>query len=798
MIPEIFGIAPHVVGLVVVIFAMVVVFVTERLPVDVTAMGVLLLLILGGYVSATEAFTGFSSPVVVVMVCTLFVATALRMTGVSDAAARWIQRYAGSHERRAIAVVMVVSALLSGFMNNVSAAALLMPAVAVLSHETEIPPSRLFIPLAFSVSLGGMMTLIGTPPNILAAELLMRSGMGQISFFHFMPYGLVALTLGVLFMSLYGYTLLPVRKTQRRTRRISDLRSLYRLQDRLFSVRVPEHASCDGRSLAELRFGSLIGGVVVTIIRGGRKVLSPKAAERIHERDVLLVRGSPDRFSEIQALQGLRIEDPPEDIVSSIENAGQMVKFGIREVHTETRLLLLRDILRSTGIIPLAVQRPIEPHPWETHPPSWFLDSVVHKGDTVLGCIAMRFYEDSPLMDIDLEEIDGGRSVLRNTLYTITIQPGGWSGAPLHRLAHETKLHILALITPTNSIEWLDVPVLLPSGESGPSRLTADHVLREGERYLVSGSVVEARTKEVLSGLTFEAEAEPSELESEEVGMVELILTPRSEFIGKTLADLHFREKYDCQVLALWRDGKPHLSLSSSLPLLYGDALLVQGPLKNMPVLAKDPDFLLLSEHRKASPLSSKSFFSILALFLLMFIPLFAGIPVHEAAFMSACLVIFSGAVSMEQAYREIDWRVVFLLALMIPLGHAVERMIAVDSVMPIIGQLSETIPPIGMAALFMILASIISQAIDSSVAVIFLGPIAVALGQRYGTSPHLLVLAVAFGSSLAFMLPTSSRSNLLVTGAGGYRAADFFRVGLPFTIVAGMGILGMLALLAV
>jgi di/tricarboxylate transporter len=400
-------------------------------------------------------------------------------------------------------------------------------------------------------------------------------------------------------------------------------------------------------------------------------------------------------------------------------------------------------------------------------------------------------------MDLDLEEVESARTALKSAVYTISIEPGGWAGAPLHRLAHETKLSILGLITPTNSIEWLDVPVLLPSGESGASRLTADHVLREGERYLVSGAVEEARRKEVLSSLTFEAEAAPSELESEEVGMVELILTPRSEFIGKTLADLHFREKYDCQVLALWRDGKPHLSLSSSLPLLYGDALLVQGPLKSMPVLAKDPDFLLLSEHRKAPPLSVKSCFSILALLLLMFLPLATGIPVHEAAFMSACLVIFSGAIGMEQVYREIDWRVVFLLALIIPLGHAVERMIAVDSVVPMLAHLSHAIPPLGMAALFMIAGSVVSQAIDSSVAVIFLGPVAIALGQRYGTSPHLLLLAVTFGSSLAFMLPTSSRSNLLVSGAGGYRAADFFRVGLPFTVVVGMGVLGMLALLA-
>jgi di/tricarboxylate transporter len=394
--------------------------------------------------------------------------------------------------------------------------------------------------------------------------------------------------------------------------------------------------------------------------------------------------------------------------------------------------------------------------------------------------------------------VDYPRGSLQSSVFTITIDPGGWSGAPLHRLAHETKLSILGLISPKGSIEWLDVPVLLPSGETGASRLTADHVLREGERYLVSGSVEEARKKEIISGLTFEAEAASSDLESEEVGMVELILTPRSEFIGRTLADLHFREKYDCQVLALWRDGKPHLSLSSSLPLLYGDALLVQGPLRNMPVLAKDPDFLLLSEHRRAPPLSTKSFFAIAALLMLMFVPLLTGLSVHEAAFMSACLAIFSGAISMEQVYREIDWRVVFLLALMIPLGHAVERMIAVDSIMPLLAQLSQMIHPLGMAALFMMLGSLVSQTIDSSVAVIFLGPIALALGQRYGASPHLFLLAVTFGSSLAFMLPTSSRSNLLVTGAGGYKASDFLRVGLPFTIVVGLGLLGMLALLAV
>jgi di/tricarboxylate transporter len=197
-----------------------------------------------------------------------------------------------------------------------------------------------------------------------------------------------------------------------------------------------------------------------------------------------------------------------------------------------------------------------------------------------------------------------------------------------------------------------------------------------------------------LATLSLEAEAASAELESSDVGIVELILTPRSEFIGKTLADLHFREKYECQVLALWRDGKPHLSLSSSLPLVYGDALLVQGPRAKLPVLAKDPDFLLLSEHRSAPRLSRKSVYSLGALLLLMFLPIVTGMPVHEAAFLSACVVVFTGAITTEQAYREIEWRVVFLLALIIPLGGAVEQFATLTPVMNAMKEVSGAVPP--------------------------------------------------------------------------------------------------------
>jgi di/tricarboxylate transporter len=363
----------------------------------------------------------------------------------------------------------------------------------------------------------------------------------------------------------------------------------------------------------------------------------------------------------------------------------------------------------------------------------------------------------------------------------------------LHRLAHETKLAILGRIVNNGEVEWLDVPVIHPGGEVSGAMLSADHVIREGEVYIVSGSLEEARRKASVGSLVLEGEAATDELESADVGIVELVLTPRSEYIGKTLADLHFREKFDCQVLALWRDGKAQMSLSSSLPLMYGDALLVQGARTSLQVLAKEPDFLLLSEHRQTPKLSIKSAFALIALFMLMFTPLVTGMAVHEAAFISACVCVFCGAITMEQVYREIDWRVVFLLALIIPLGQAVGHVTSGDAAAHALADVASATPEVILLLAFLFMGSVLSQVIDSSVAVIFLGPIAIGLGKYVGGNPLNLLMAVTLGSSLAFMLPTSCRSNMLVTGAGGYRVADFLRVGIPFTIVVGLALLAAL-----
>jgi di/tricarboxylate transporter len=156
---------------------MVALFLTERLPVDLTAFLGLVFLIFAGYVSPSEAFEGFASPAVITMLSIFIVSAALLHTGLADRVADGIRRVIGDREIPLTVALMVVAGVLSSFMNNIAATAVLMPAVAALGARARISPARLFMPLAFGAILGGTMTLVGTPPNILAGEMLSERGL---------------------------------------------------------------------------------------------------------------------------------------------------------------------------------------------------------------------------------------------------------------------------------------------------------------------------------------------------------------------------------------------------------------------------------------------------------------------------------------------------------------------------------------------------------------------------------------------------------------------------------------------
>ena len=195
--------------------AAVVLFVTEWVRVDLVALIVLVSLAFTGLITPVQAISGFSNPAVITVWAVFILSGGLARTGVAGMLGRQVLRLAGDSESRLIMVIMLTAASLSAFMNNVGVAALLLPVVMDISRQTRRPPSKLLIPLAFSSLLGGLMTLIGTPPNILVTASLEEHGLEPFRFFDFTPVGIAVVIAGIAYMSLVGRKILPSRNPAR-------------------------------------------------------------------------------------------------------------------------------------------------------------------------------------------------------------------------------------------------------------------------------------------------------------------------------------------------------------------------------------------------------------------------------------------------------------------------------------------------------------------------------------------------------------------------------------------------------
>jgi di/tricarboxylate transporter len=253
-----------------VLLAAIALFASGRLRLDVVALLALLALALAGVLEVAEALAGFADPVVLMIAGLFIVGDGLFQTGVAARMARLPARVAGDSEVRLIAAVMLIVALLSAFMSSTGAVAVMIPAVMGLAWERGISPSRLLIPLAVASLLGGMLTLIGTPPNIVVSNQLAAAGRTPFGFFSFTPVGLVMLVVGVAFTLLVGRRLLPERRgaaADAASTTVGELAGSYRLPETLARVRVPAGSPLVGQRLDEADLRGRFGVTVVDIRR---------------------------------------------------------------------------------------------------------------------------------------------------------------------------------------------------------------------------------------------------------------------------------------------------------------------------------------------------------------------------------------------------------------------------------------------------------------------------------------------------------------------------------------------------
>lgn len=567
----------------VIIAAAVVLFATEKIRVDLIALLVLLTLRLTGLVTAREAFAGFASPAVITVWAVYIVSGGLFRTGVADFLGRRIVRVAGSSEPRLVVVIMLTCGGLSAFMNNIGAAAVLLPAVVSISRQAKIPLSKLLIPLSFSSLLGGNMTLIGTPPNILATSILNEHGLNTFKFFDFFPTGVIVFGSGIVYMALIGRRLLPARES-------AEQRQAVALREYICDVNVPPDSPLVGKSLMESLLGAEYDLTVVAVNRGD------ETAHVLH-RDTL-----------IEPNDTLTLKGPAESLLRA---------------QSELRLRL-----------------DAEPH-------------------------------------IELADLD-------------------------------------------------------------------------------------------MDGTT----------------LIEATLSPGSAMIGRSLRGAHFRDQFGYTALAIWRHGTTLTEKLRDVRLQFGDALLLQGPRRRLQTLQEGGEFLVLEPLDIEPRRRKKALLSVAIMLLVLLLATFVGLQISTAMVIGAVLMVLTRCLTMDEAYKSIEWRSIFLIAGMLPLGTAMASTGTARFLAELIVDVVGSLGPVAVLAGIYLLGALITQPMSNAAATVLMVPIAIDVAVGIGASPQAFALATVIGTSTSFLTPVGHQANVLVFGPGGYKFTDFTRVGVLLNLV--------------
>jgi di/tricarboxylate transporter len=296
--------------------ATVAAFASDRIRLDLVALLSMLALAISGVLTPAQALAGFAAPLTLMIAGLFVVGEGLFRTGVADRLGDLLARIAGRGRTRLLAATMLIAAVLSAFLSSTGTVAVLLPVVAGLARRARMAPSRLLMPLAFGSLLGGMLTLIGTPPNLVVADQLRAAGREPFGFFAFTPVGLTMLAVGVAYMLLIGRRLLPDHEVEGEddATTLRDLAAAYDLDRRLHAVRVPAASSLAGRTLAEEDLRHLYGVTVVAIeseAGDGRTVRRAEPTALVRADDVLILLATEADLERLRDASGVVLADEP-------------------------------------------------------------------------------------------------------------------------------------------------------------------------------------------------------------------------------------------------------------------------------------------------------------------------------------------------------------------------------------------------------------------------------------------------------------------------------------------------------
>jgi di/tricarboxylate transporter len=282
-----------------IIAVMMALFAWGRWRYDLVAVVALLAAVIAGIVPPNQAFNGFSDDIVIIVGSALVVSAAVARSGVIERVARWLGPYLTTINRQIVALVGSVT-VLSAFVKNVGALAMLMPVALQLARRSGTSPSALLMPMSFGALLGGIVTLVGTSPNVIVSRVREQLVGEPFGMFDFTPVGIGIATVGFVFL-VFGWRLLPHRKSA------ASIDAAFNLEDYTTEVSVPEESPANGitvKALEELGENEI---EVITLLRSRRRRYEPAGNAVIKARDILILQGEPAALERVVALEKLEL-----------------------------------------------------------------------------------------------------------------------------------------------------------------------------------------------------------------------------------------------------------------------------------------------------------------------------------------------------------------------------------------------------------------------------------------------------------------------------------------------------------
>ena len=269
------------------------------------------------------------------------------------------------------------------------------------------------------------------------------------------------------------------------------------------------------------------------------------------------------------------------------------------------------------------------------------------------------------------------------------------------------------------------------------------------------------------------------------VDLAEVLIPHKSSVFGKSLADLNFRARYHLTGVALWREGLSFRNDVGTIPLEPGDALLMVGTPHNIQALTQDSDFLVLQgTHTVRPPLPQKAGWALGITGIVLLVSILELIPTAEAMMLGVAIMALTGCINLDNAYRGISWRVIFLIAGLLPLSLAMTNTGLAAHIGEAIVSIVNPYGAMALVAALFLITMLLTQVIGGQVAALILGPIAVTAALEGGVNAQAVAVAVAIACSAAFLTPIAHPVNILMMGPGSYTPRDFLKVGAGMSVV--------------